>query len=206
MIQIQRPSGSFVKCFLHTINLRIITGTPRSLQIPLLRIPSPELKHIFSYTYPYISVSNIIDYQGTAGHRKNFCFHFFPAIRRHCISYEKTLQVMADNKYLTGYAKLGTSSCKKCKQKIEKGALRIAKVVANPFSEDAGDMKQWYHPACMFETFVRARATTKKIEDPDDVEGFSDLQQEDKDTILKLIKGTLLSLSYILAMCLFSYL
>jgi len=26
------------------------------------------------------------------------------------------------------YAKLGTSSCKKCKEKIEKGALRLAKV------------------------------------------------------------------------------
>jgi hypothetical protein len=42
---------------------------------------------------------------------------------------------MAENRYLTGYAKLGTSSCKKCKQKIDKGALRIAKLVSNPFSE-----------------------------------------------------------------------
>ncbi|XP_060574144.1 DNA ligase 3-like, partial [Ruditapes philippinarum] len=95
---------------------------------------------------------------------------------------------MAENIYLTGYAKLGTSSCKKCKQKIDKGALRIAKLVSNPFSEDAGDMKQWFHPDCVFETFVRARATTKKIEDPDDLEGFSDLEQADKDAILKLIK------------------
>ena len=50
-------------------------------------------------------------------------------------------------------------------------------------------MKQWFHPDCMFETFVRARAATKKIEDPDDLEGFSDLEQADKDIILKLIKG-----------------
>lgn len=42
---------------------------------------------------------------------------------------------MADNKYLTGYAKMGTSKCKKCKEKIDKGALRIAKLVSNPFSE-----------------------------------------------------------------------
>lgn len=42
---------------------------------------------------------------------------------------------MAENRYLTGYAKLGTSSCKKCKQKIDKGALRVAKLVSNPFSE-----------------------------------------------------------------------
>ncbi|KAK7476103.1 hypothetical protein BaRGS_00032657 [Batillaria attramentaria] len=94
---------------------------------------------------------------------------------------------MADNKYVVGYAKLGTSSCKKCKQKIDKGALRIGKVVANPFGDDGGDMKQWFHPACIFETFLRARATTKKIEDPDDVEGFGDLEQTDKDTINQLI-------------------
>ena len=100
---------------------------------------------------------------------------------------------MAENKYMVGYAKLGTSSCKKCKQKIDKGALRIAKLVSNPFSDDAGEMKQWFHPQCIFESFQRARATTKKIEEPDDVEGFTDLQQEDKDRILKLIKGTLQS-------------
>ncbi|KAK6175663.1 hypothetical protein SNE40_014070 [Patella caerulea] len=95
---------------------------------------------------------------------------------------------MAENRYIVGYAKLGTSSCKKCKQKIEKGAMRIGKVVSNPFSEDGGDMKQWFHPACIFETFVRARATTKKIEDPDDLEDFKDLKDEDKDVIKQIIK------------------
>ncbi|CAL1532894.1 unnamed protein product, partial [Lymnaea stagnalis] len=94
---------------------------------------------------------------------------------------------MADNKYVVGYAKLGTSSCKKCKQKIDKGGLRIGKVTPNPFSDDVGDMKQWFHPSCIFETFVRARATTKKIEDPEDVEGYGDLNQEDKELIKKLI-------------------
>lgn len=111
-------------------------------------------------------------------------------LKKQLFLFEAVVLSMSENKYLTGYAKLGTSSCKKCKQKIDKGALRIAKLVFNPFSQD-GDMKQWFHPTCIFETFVRARASTKKIEDPDDVEGFSDLQQEDKDTILKLIKGKL---------------
>ena len=114
----------------------------------------------------------------------------FLSVAKTCYSeYSSNTKSMTENRYLTGYAKLGTSSCKKCKQKIDKGALRIAKLVSNPFSEDAGDMKQWFHPACIFETFVRARATTKKIEDTEDVEGFSDLQQEDKDLILQLIKG-----------------
>ncbi|KAK7093638.1 hypothetical protein V1264_007347 [Littorina saxatilis] len=94
---------------------------------------------------------------------------------------------MAENRYCVGYAKLGTSSCKKCKQKIEKGALRIGKVVTNPFGDDGGDMKQWFHPSCIFEMLQRARATTKKIEDPDDLEGFGDLKQEDKDSVNQLI-------------------
>ncbi|XP_061196299.1 DNA ligase 3-like [Saccostrea echinata] len=95
---------------------------------------------------------------------------------------------MAENRYITGYAKLGTSSCKKCKQKIDKGSLRIGKVVSNPFSDEGGDMKQWYHPQCIFETLKRARATTKKIEEPDDLEGFTEIEQSDKDLINKLIK------------------
>jgi hypothetical protein len=55
------------------------------------------------------------------------------------------------------------AGCKKCKQKIPKGAVRIAKVTANPFN-DEGDMKLYHHPACIFETFKKARATTKIIE------------------------------------------
>lgn len=130
-------------------------------------------------------------------------------LKKQLFSFQTVVSInMAENKYLTGYAKLGTSSCKKCKQKIDKGALRIAKLVFNPFSQD-GDMKQWFHPTCIFETFVRARASTKKIEDPDDLEGFSDLQQEDKDTILKLIKGnlsTVFVLSIIVQSCTLHYL
>ncbi|XP_014663885.1 PREDICTED: DNA ligase 3-like [Priapulus caudatus] len=96
--------------------------------------------------------------------------------------------VMADNKYCVEYAKRGTAGCKKCKQKIEKGLPRIAKVVANPFSEEGGDMKLWHHVSCMFETFIKARATTKVIEDPEDLEGWENMEQADKDTILQLIK------------------
>ncbi|XP_021375504.1 DNA ligase 3-like [Mizuhopecten yessoensis] len=106
------------------------------------------------------------------------------------LSRTKNYCKMADNRYVIGYAKLGTSGCKGCKTKIEKGSLRIGKVTANPFGGD-GDMKQWYHPSCIFNTFKRARATTKKIEEPDDMEGFSEIQQEDKDMINKLIKENL---------------
>ena len=96
---------------------------------------------------------------------------------------------MTENRYGIDNAKMGTSGCKKCKVKITKGGLRIAKIVPNPFTESGGDMKQYFHPQCIFETFVRARATTKKIESPEDLEGWSNIGQEDKDEVLKLIKG-----------------
>lgn len=98
---------------------------------------------------------------------------------------------MADNKFVCDYAKRGTASCKKCKQKIDKTLLRIAKVVPNPFGDGEGEMKQWFHPACIFETFQRARATTKIIQSLDDIEGSGDLKPEDKDLINKLITGKL---------------
>ena len=96
---------------------------------------------------------------------------------------------MADTRFCTEYAKTGRSGCKKCKQNIEKGICRIGKITANPFSDDGGEMKQWYHVKCVFATFERARATTKVIESPADIDDFADLKDEDKDEIKKLIKG-----------------
>ena len=59
---------------------------------------------------------------------------------------------MADNRYCIEYAKTGRSGCKKCKSQIEKGVPRIGKITPNPFSDDGGEMKVWYHMRCMFET------------------------------------------------------
>uniref|UniRef100_T1IZP4 DNA ligase n=1 Tax=Strigamia maritima TaxID=126957 RepID=T1IZP4_STRMM len=95
---------------------------------------------------------------------------------------------MSENRYCIDYARLGTAGCKKCKTKIAKGTLRIAKVVSNPFSEDAGDMKQWFHVNCIFEMLKRARATTKKIEEPDDLEGWDTVKKEDQKLVLQCIK------------------
>lgn len=88
------------------------------------------------------------------------------------------------------YAKRGTAGCKKCKDKIQKGIVRIGKIVPNPFSESAGEMKEWYHVKCIFEKLERARATTKKIEDITDLEGWEELQDEDKDLINRHVSGT----------------
>ena len=49
-------------------------------------------------------------------------------------------------------------------------------------------MKHYHHPACIFETFKKARATTKVIEDASDLEGWQEVEEADKPAILKLIK------------------
>ncbi|XP_024119769.1 DNA ligase 3 [Oryzias melastigma] len=92
---------------------------------------------------------------------------------------------MSEQRFLVEYAKRGTAGCKKCKDKIPKGIVRIGKIVPNPFSESAGEMKEWYHVKCIFEKLERARATTKKIEDITDLEGWEELQDEDKELINK---------------------
>ncbi|KAA8586604.1 DNA ligase 3 isoform X2 [Etheostoma spectabile] len=92
---------------------------------------------------------------------------------------------MAEQRFIVEYAKRGTAGCKKCKDKIQKGIVRIGKIVPNPFSESAGEMKEWYHVKCIFEKLERARATTKKIEDITDLEGWEELQDEDRELINK---------------------
>jgi len=109
-------------------------------------------------------------------------------VRTGYFSSADTDDTMAENKFSVDYAKR-IAGCKKCKSKIDKGELRLAKVVPNFFRDGDGEMKQYHHPKCMFETFIRARAGTKIIEEPDDLQGFTDLQQDDKNFLNNLIKG-----------------
>ena len=67
-------------------------------------------------------------------------------------------------------------------------------ITASPFSDD-GEMKLYFRPSCIFETFKRARATTKIIEEPGDIDGF-------KDVSYRKIK---LNENWSLAHCLYSF-
>uniref|UniRef100_A0A7N6C499 DNA ligase n=1 Tax=Anabas testudineus TaxID=64144 RepID=A0A7N6C499_ANATE len=118
-----------------------------------------------------------------ASHQHGLLQNYPPWLSLHqCFSNEPD---MAEQRFLVEYAKRGTAGCKKCKDKIQKGIVRIGKIVPNPFSESAGEMKEWYHVKCIFEKLERARATTKKIEDITDLEGWEELQDEDKEVINK---------------------
>ncbi|XP_071362609.1 DNA ligase 3 [Trachinotus anak] len=119
----------------------------------------------------------------SVSHKHSLLQNYPPRFFLHqCFSNEPD---MAEQRFLVEYAKRGTAGCKKCKDKIQKGIVRIGKIVPNPFSESAGEMKEWYHVKCIFEKLERARATTKKIEDITDLEGWEELQDEDKELINK---------------------
>lgn len=95
---------------------------------------------------------------------------------------------MADSqtKYSADYSKR-LSKCKRCKKEIAKGGARLAKVVPNFFAggDNEDEMKQYYHIECMFESFQRARATTKIIEAVDDIEDYADLSKEDQKKVVE---------------------
>lgn len=123
--------------------------------------------------------------QGGGAGAFRFCLRLSPWLRQACTAAED----MAEQRYCVDYAKRGTAGCKKCKEKIVKGMVRIGKIVPNPFTESGGDMKEWYHVKCMFEKLDKARATTKKIEDITDLEGWEELQDGEKELINKHISG-----------------
>lgn len=53
-------------------------------------------------------------------------------------------------------------------------------------------MKNWFHVNCMFDTFLRARANTKKIDDVEvDIEDWDTAKDEDKEAVLTGLKAWL---------------
>ena len=76
---------------------------------------------------------------------------------------------MSEPRFSADYGKRAAKcQMSKCKQPIDKGLLRIAKIVKSPFSDDS-EMKQYHHPQCLFDAFTRAKSTTKVIEDAGDI-------------------------------------
>ncbi|KAN0015999.1 hypothetical protein ACTFIU_005949 [Dictyostelium citrinum] len=89
---------------------------------------------------------------------------------------------MSNNTYRVEYASTGRSSCKqaKCKKQIEKGSVRIGAIFPSERFETDGVATDWFHPNCFFEKQKKARKTTKKVDDIDDLIGFDDLSKSDQ--------------------------
>uniref|UniRef100_A0A2P2KV05 Uncharacterized protein MANES_05G087700 n=1 Tax=Rhizophora mucronata TaxID=61149 RepID=A0A2P2KV05_RHIMU len=78
------------------------------------------------------------------------------------------------------YAKSGRSSCKTCKNSIDKEVLRLGKMVqATQFD---GFMPMWNHASCVLKK-------AKQIKSIDDVEGLESLRWEDQQKIRSYVEG-----------------
>ncbi|KAG7217137.1 hypothetical protein INR49_027678 [Caranx melampygus] len=168
-----------VRAGLHTLQTLVSWHQPKKGR-------SSPISSCFDHQALPIYVFNFsgeIHHFSTVSHKHSLLRNSSPWLYPH--QYFSNEPDMAEQRFLVEYAKRGTAGCKKCKDKIQKGIVRIGKIVPNPFSESAGEMKEWYHVKCIFEKLERARATTKKIEDITDLEGWEELQDEDKDLINK---------------------
>jgi len=96
---------------------------------------------------------------------------------------------MSENTYQVEYSTTDRATCKdaKCKQKIGKGVLRIGKEAPSPFGDDT--MLNWYHASCAFRALTRAKGSTKKIDDMDDLVGHEGISAADKKLLTRMING-----------------
>mmetsp|Transcript_26484 Transcript_26484/g.42877 ORF Transcript_26484/g.42877 Transcript_26484/m.42877 type:complete len:145 (-) Transcript_26484:19-453(-) len=90
---------------------------------------------------------------------------------------------MADRSFVVERASNGRSKCKKSKEKIAKGELRIGSIGPNPFKDDGSLMTTWYKVSPFFQMQLRQRKTTKKVESIDDLQHFEELSSEDQKTV-----------------------
>ncbi|VVC27205.1 Nucleic acid-binding, OB-fold,BRCT domain,DNA ligase 3, BRCT domain,DNA ligase, ATP-dependent,DNA [Cinara cedri] len=81
-----------------------------------------------------------------------------------------------EKKFVAESSKNNRAKCKKCKEVLNQGMLRIAKVVPNPFGD--GKMMAWHHPQCLVNVFAKQRASTAKITCVNDIGGWDDLSME----------------------------
>ncbi|XP_059048332.1 poly [ADP-ribose] polymerase [Achroia grisella] len=77
---------------------------------------------------------------------------------------------MTDLPYQVEYAKSGRASCKGCKQKIDQGVLRIARMVQSAFHD--GKQPNWYHEDCFF--------TKQRPTSVDEISNFNKLKSVDQ--------------------------
>ena len=87
-------------------------------------------------------------------------------------------------RYEVGYAPTGRATCGACKEKIDKGGVRIGRSTPSPFDAEGGatDMTKYFHatPACAFTVFARSKAQSKVPTKPGDLKGIAALAPRDR--------------------------
>ena len=88
--------------------------------------------------------------------------------------------------YEINYAPSNRSTCKHCKTKIDKAALRVTRYdIRNPFGD--GDLVYNYHPQCSFNAFINSRCVSAPIT-WERLNGTKNVSQEDRKYMYNKIK------------------
>jgi len=82
------------------------------------------------------------------------------------------------------------AKCKKSKVKIEKGEIRIGKIVKNPFHEDS-TQTQWFKVEPFFEGQLKARKTTKTVQSTSDLIGYDNLDSKGQEKVTAALQNYL---------------
>ena len=94
---------------------------------------------------------------------------------------------IVDLPFRAEYAKSGRAACKMCKEKIDRGQLRLAVMVQSPMFD--GKVPDWYHSKCFF--------IPNQPMSVGDISHFYYLRWEDQEEIRKMsenwLKGGVLS-------------
>lgn len=95
---------------------------------------------------------------------------------------------MAEPRFCIEYAKSGRSICRECDETIPINSCRVGKVTPNVFSHGRA-ATLWYHHRCAFASCTCLWAGTKVVESPADLDGFTNLKDNEKEEVKKLIKS-----------------
>eukprot|EP00043_Microstomoeca_roanoka_P027821 m.16112 g.16112 ORF g.16112 m.16112 type:complete len:130 (+) comp8007_c0_seq1:335-724(+) len=80
-------------------------------------------------------------------------------------------------------ARSSRSTCERCKDKIDRHELRIKEIYQGAVSGYGRSTSHWYHLPCFFQHQLHPRHTTKKLQDVSELDGYEELDDEDKKTI-----------------------
>jgi len=96
---------------------------------------------------------------------------------------------MSACRYTIEYAKSGAATCKKSKEKIPKGELRIGKITQMDRGDGSEpiDMCGWHKLIPFFQMMKGMRKTSKFVESSDDLAGWDDVRPEDQALVAKMI-------------------
>ena len=88
--------------------------------------------------------------------------------------------LLGPNTFRADYATGGRSKCQRCHTVFVAEEVRVGKVPPRMRADVTAVRVNWYHPACIFQSFERAAKKTKTIDNVEDVAGFEALRDADR--------------------------